>query len=664
MKTRRIDKPKSLARDSGISLTAFGIGLLFSVIACVVISGAELVVHNVPIGGLQLPPAALGLLVILIAINQITRRISRLLTLSPQDLLTVYCMTVFASMISSRGLLQRLIPFLVTPAYYADQSNNWAQLYFPYIKEWLVPFYPNPKQVSAPLIATRFFEGLKSGESIEWHQWIGPMVIWGVLALLIFGAFMFLAAILRRQWVEHERLTFPLAQLPLEMVRTSGTDVPLFRNKLTYLGFLIPAVVFTINGLSNMYPSIPEISLSLRLDKMITTAPWNAIGYTVIYLSFAAIGFLFLLPTEITFSLWFFFLLMRLQQVVAAAYGMESPGMRMYPTNVFIGYQVMGAYFVLVGYMVYVSLPHLKRVVKAALDMEKVDDSNELIPYKVAVMGLILCFLGAALWLVMAGMSAWLALLVLFVFIFVIALVMARSTAETGLLMTESSFRPLDVYRLFAPVTNLGPSNLTVLMMMDTVFFVELRSLVFTGFLDALKIGDSARIRLRSFLPVFVGSILIAMVVGGAFQIWMPYHYGANNMYWYSYTFSNRLGLFDYEPAMRGPVDYVGWQAPVFLLVGIAVTAFLSYMRLTFFWWPLHPIGYALCCSWTILVFWFPCVVAWLCKSLVMKYGGMRLYRTLRPLALGMIMSEFTMAVIWSIIAWQTGIRAPAFPWP
>lgn len=648
----------------GISLRAFLIGIVFAVVACIVVSGAELVVHNVPIGGLQLPPVAVGLLVILLAINAGSKRLTKRYSLNPQELLTIYCMTIFAAMISSRGLLQRLIPFLVTPAYYADESNSWARLFLPHIKTWLVPFHPNPEQTKSPMVATRFFEGLKAGEHVPWNAWIGPLVIWGVLALLIFGAFLCLASILRRQWVDHEKLSFPLAQLPLEMVRTDDSGPSFFRNKLTYLGFAIPALVFSLNGLHNLYPSIPEIILDLRLDKMIASPPWNAMGYTVIYFSFAAIGFFFLLPIEVTFSLWFFFILMRLEQVAAVAYGMETPGMRMYPTSVFIGYQIMGAYFVLVGYMFYVSLPHLKRVLRAALDIEKINDSNELIPYKTAVAGLVLCFLGAAVWLVMAGMSPWLALLALFVFIFVIALVMARSTAEAGLLMTESSFRPLDVYRLFAPVSTLGPTNLTVMMMMDTVFFVELRSLLFTGFLDSLKIAEGARIRLRSFLPVFVGSILIAMIIGGAFQVWLPYHDGAVNMYWYSYTFSNRIGLFDYEPAMRGPVEGVGWQAPVFLLIGIGVTAFLSYMRLTFFWWPLHPIGYALCSSWTILVFWFPCIIAWLCKSLVMKYGGMRLYRTVRPFVLGMIMGEFTMAVIWGMISWSTGIRAPAFPWP
>ena len=38
--------------------------------------------------------------------------------------------------------------------------------------------------------------------------------------------------ILRKQWIERERLIFPLAQLPLEMTKKS-----FFKNKLMWLGF-------------------------------------------------------------------------------------------------------------------------------------------------------------------------------------------------------------------------------------------------------------------------------------------------------------------------------------------------------------------------------------------------------------------------------------------
>ena len=230
--------------------------------------------------------------------------------------------------------------------------------------------------------------------------------------------------------------------------------------------------------------------------------------------------------------------------------------------------------------------------------------------------------------------------------------------------MTETSFRGVDVYRLFAPTHTLGAANMTVLGFMDAAWFRDLRGLVLTGFMDGLKIADGAKIRRRSFLPAFAIAILIAMIIGGIFQIYLPYTHGGVNLYGYTYRDNGLRGFTDYTPAMRGPVPGVGWQAPVFFGVGIVFTALLSYMRYCFFWWPLHPLGYALCYSWTIMVFWFACFVAWLIKITLMRYGGMRLYISARPFMLGMIMGEFSMALVWALIAWAFTVPAPFFPWP
>lgn len=648
----------------GVSFRSFAIGLFAAAVVSLVVSYAELKIKYIQIGFLQLPPAVVGMFVFLLLASSWAGRIKKQFGLSAQELLTIYCMMLFSSMISSRGLLEKVLPLLVTPAYYANEANGWAKFYFPNIKKWMVPFDPSqPLQNSPPLVAKRFFEGLRSGEQIPWHQWIGPLACWAVLALLIFGAFLCLASIIRRQWVDNEKLTFPLAQLPLEMVR-EDRETGFFRNRLTWAGFAIPAAVFAFNGLHGWYPSIPQVSLQINLHDYAVNPPLNYIGYTPMFISFAAIGFFFLLPADMLFSLWFFFVLTRIQQIVAGSYNMEMMEMPIYPTKLFIGYQVMGAYFVLAGYLLWVSLPHIKKILRSTFGAEKVIDSNELLPYRAAVCGLVVCVLGAAVWLRLAGMSPWLAVFELVIFIFIIAVVMARSTAEGGLLMTETSFRPVDVYRLFAPTSSLGPANMTVLAFVDAGFFRDLRGLVLTGFLDGLRIGDGVQIRRRAFLPVFVVSILVAMVVGGAFQIWLPYKEGGIHLYDYAYASNNRWGFMDYESAMRGTASGVSWQAPFFLGVGIAVTAFLAYMRYAFYWWPLHPLGYALCASWTMIVFWFPCLIAWILKSNVMKYGGMRTYVRARPFFLGMILGEFSMAVIWTVVSWITKAPAPAFPWP
>jgi len=105
-------------------------------------------------------------------------------------------------------------------------------------------------------------------------------------------------------------------------------------------------------------------------------------------------------------------------------------------------------------------------------------------------------------------------------------------------------------------------------------------------------------------------------------------------------------------------------RLPINFAIGIVLTLFLSIMRARFWWWPFYPIGYALCGSWTMIVFWFPLTLAWIIKTLLLRYAGMDAYRKGRPFFLGMILGEFFMAVLWTILCTATRQEAPFFPWP
>ncbi|MDI6828904.1 MAG: hypothetical protein QME62_10510, partial [Armatimonadota bacterium] len=416
-------------------------------------------------------------------------------------------------------------------------------------------------------------------------------------------------------------------------------------------------------GLHNWFPNIPEITLQLLLNPYLVNPPWDKIYCWWIYFSFAAIGFFFLLPSDLIFSLWFFALFARAQDVIAASFGMELERMPVYGTHLFVAYQTAGAYFVLVGYLIYVSMPHLKRVIRAALGVERIDDSDELMPYSVAVWGLLVSFALIACWSWLAGMSLWVAVLEFGVFLFVIALVMARSTAEAGMLMTETSFRPVDLYHMFAPVHTLGAANITLLAFFDVAFLRDQRGLIFTSFLDSLKASDGVRIRRRALLPILVAAVLASCLIGGIIHMIIPYSRGGITLYQAVYQGLNLAPFREFESHMFGskPMD---WQGPVFFCAGVVFTLFLSYMRSLFYWWPLHPLGYALYVSWTISVFWFSALVAWIIKVLLLRYGGMRLYIRARPWFLGMVLGEFGMAVMWTLISALTGAPTPEFPWP
>src|SRR5471032_1548949 len=100
---------------SALSPRALVIGLLAVSITCCVVCYAELVVGKIQIGFLQLPPVVVGMLVLLLGVQSILSRFSERLRLKPHELFTVYVMMLLASMVSSRGLLQKLVPLLVVP---------------------------------------------------------------------------------------------------------------------------------------------------------------------------------------------------------------------------------------------------------------------------------------------------------------------------------------------------------------------------------------------------------------------------------------------------------------------------------------------------------------------------------------------------------------------
>ncbi|MBC7238398.1 MAG: hypothetical protein H5T69_21365, partial [Chloroflexi bacterium] len=149
--------------------------------------------------------------------------------------------------------MEDLMPTMAGVNYLADPVNKWDKLFFPHIKKWLVPW--NPHGPIKQEIVKGYYEGYFYGEPIPWGKWLAPLGIWSILILLVFFSFFCLAVIMRKQWVEGEKLPFPLVQLPLEMM-TEGDSF--LSNRLMWFGFAIPALVFGLNGLQKVFPSLPE----------------------------------------------------------------------------------------------------------------------------------------------------------------------------------------------------------------------------------------------------------------------------------------------------------------------------------------------------------------------------------------------------------------------
>jgi hypothetical protein len=375
----------------------------------------------------------------------------------------------------------------------------------------------------------------------------------------------------------------------------------------------------------------------------------------------------------------------RAQELIAAIYGFEPEWMPFFPCRRFIGFQTMGAYVVLAGYLLVAAGPRLRAALRAALRAPRSglrakkgasnsergarsaalapEAQEELLPDRVAVLGLGFSLLGMSLWCSLAGITFWWALAQWVVYLFVVMLVLARSTAEGGLIATEVSFRPADLYVMASPIAGLGIGNMTGMAFMDAAWFRDQRSMVLSGLMDALALGRGTGLRRRTLLGALVAALALATVCSVVIQIWLPYWKGALGFYDYLFQ-GNPIWGFQYYTGQINDPQPLSWADSLFFGVGAAVTLALAVARAYLPWWPLHPLGYALCGSWTMILLWFPSLITWIFKGLLLRYGGMRAFARLRPVFLGMILGEFSMAILWTALGALADAPAPVFPWP
>jgi hypothetical protein len=91
------------------------------------------------------------------------------------------------------------------------------------------------------------------------------------------------------------------------------------------------------------------------------------------------------------------------------------------------------------------------------------------------------------------------------------------------------------------------------------------------------------------------------------------------------------------------------------MVTGALVVIGLSSLRSRFMAFPLHPIGFLAANSWGMQINWVAFFLGWLCKVLITRYGGLRLYNMLLPLFLGLIVGDALHSGLWGLVAWATG---------
>lgn len=621
---------------------------------------------------------------LIVVLNSALRLALPRFALRAGELITVYAMMLVGSGIPSFGLTEYLFPTLAGLRYFASPENKWETTFFQHVPGWIAP--------RDPKVVTDFFEGLHPGERIPWEAWLTPMLAWTALALIVFFLMACVSSIFRRQWIENEHLIFPLVQLPLDMVDELETGVlpPFFRNKFMWVGAAVPLIIHSWNGLSRYFPALPAIPLSRGLNQYIRGRPWNRVGMLIIWCHFSIIGFSYLLSSELSFSLWFFFALFNLESVALAAMGIEVPPIPNYPTRAEAALQMLGAFFVIFGYMVYLVRGHLGEMLEAVssnrrsgilaatedpasrleaapteekgprdASMETRSDAGEPLSYPATIWGIIAGTALFTLWCSQAGMAVWFSLSSLGLFL-VTALVLTRLVSEGGLLFIQAPFRPTDIYQTFVGLRWVPARSLVAASFTERVFMFDLRTFLMPSLMDSYKLAHETRLNMRKLMPALGIAVVVAIAASYYSALATCYKYGAVTLSsWFclgspQQPFTTLVSWID-APKAANPTSIV------FVLIGVAITIGLSIARVRFTWWPFHPLGYAMGPSWPLIQIWFSIFVGWLMKMILMRYGSGRTYRKARPLFLGLVAGEFLAAGIWVVVSAVTGTRGHRF---
>ena len=404
---------------SGVTLRALALGLILApaVGASVPFIGLHMLGSS-PNGYFASSMSLVVLFVLVIAVNLLLGCLNRSWVLQPGELVVIFVMMTLAN--SVPGIISYWLPLVSSPFYYANAENNWADLIHPHLPHWLVP--RDEEAIQA------FFEGAARGASdIPWDVWAVPLLGWLPLFVALQLVTICLMVILRRQWMEKERLIYPVMQLPLSMIRddASGSLVkPFFRNPIMWIGFCMPLVPMTLIGLHSYFPFFPRLEFSIPFPLFSSR------------FSFATLGFFFLIQTEVSLGLWVFTLLNYFQEFVYRGVGWgidQEPVVSVWSYGLHsLVHQGMGASIVLVLGGLWVGREHIATVVrKAFTGAPDVDDSDEIMSYRAAVFGL-LGGLGVMIyWMTAIGFPP-LATVVLLFFAFVVYVTLTRVIVEGG----------------------------------------------------------------------------------------------------------------------------------------------------------------------------------------------------------------------------------------
>jgi hypothetical protein len=579
------------------------------------------------------------LLILLIAANVLLLRLRRRWALTGAELLLIYGMLIVATAAGGIGMVQFHVTGLPAPFHFATAENKWHRFH---------PLLPDLFTVRDPDAVRAFYRGNATVYGAYLWEWLVPVLVWSSILFTIIGVMLCVNVVIRRPWVDGERLTFPLVSLPLEMAQGGGEN-PFWKSRAMWAGAALAGALESLNSLNWIYPAFPLVPIKpTRLEALLVDPPWNGIGMLAVAFYPFMIGVAFLLTLDVSFSCWFFYLLVKAELVLATALGYREPnagpGLARMP---YIGEQAAGAFLGLALFILWTARRRLREVWRAALTGAP-RAKDEILSYRTAVLGVGVGVVALVLFFAALGLPAWIGL-GFFAVYFLFQLIITRIVAEAGAGWT---FGPqFNAHSLLFAGGGTSAFSLREQVLLTYVQWIDMeyRDSPMPQQLQAMKMSQSAAVPRRTLLIALLLAAAIGILAAYWANLHLYYTYGASSAKTRPWITS--VGQQPWR-ALRSWIDDPMPPDPTGLAavgVGALVVTFLALARQQILWWPFHPIGYAVANTASMDYMFMPFMVAWALKAAILHYGGMRLYRLTRPFFLGLILGDYLIPTLWAI---------------
>lgn len=626
--------------SAGLTIRAILVGFLFTILLTIWALESEFVTRSSPITVTHLPVAALcPFLIMVFLVNPLLKAWPRGRPFSRQELIVVFFLVFTASAIPGWAFSNYTVSVISGPFYYASVENRWAELFLDYLPEWLVL-----RDIDGSL--TDFYEGVPQGSKIRWQYWFVPMIWWTTLYIAIFMVGAALMVILRKQWVEHERLAFPLAQVPLILVEGAEDlqKMPtIARNKVFWWGFGLTLGIMIWN-MFHYFNLVPAIPIGVGHGTGLTL--YESFPVLQIKFNFLLVAVAYFTRIEVLASVWLFHLIRIVEQGMINRVGLPLAA-------VTLDFQHLSGFIIFTIFTTWMARKHIADVFKKAFGKAPhIDDSREFFSYRTAVFTLIFGLLYMVCWLYTTGMDLWVICFML-TLLMILYLAVTRVVAETGLVSLDLPHDSAnEITHYYVGTDNISPQSMTG-MWLSATFTRNWRTLGMCSVAHAAKVGDSMGGVGRGVFGAIGGTLILGFGTALIYTLYLGYDMGASQMtggafkagaegYW------TQLGTFLNNPQSLTATQWA------FAVAGGLITIFLIWGYHHIPAWPLHPVGFGIATAYAVDIAFFSILIVWLVKSLIMRLGGVALFRAGQPFFIGMlcahalgVLISFTVDYIW-----------------